>query len=310
MEPSPKPKRSLRARIFISLDEPRLRLGWRLAGQLALLVCFLTLFSCPFLFFLYQHPSTDALFMVDKVVGIFAITGSVFLARLLFDRRSLTSLGLQLKPRLFLDIIVGILIAGVMMGLIFTLEWGLGWLKFAGFAWQTKPISQVLVEILFWLLLFTAVGWQEELLARGYWLQNLADGMGLFWGVLLSSVLFSMAHLLNPNVSWTAVLGLVLAGLFLAYGYLRTRQLWLPIGLHIGWNFFEGTIFGFQVSGLSDMPVLLRQTVQGPELVTGGLFGPEAGLVILPAMALGVLLIYGYTRSRKMDEIASQKRSR
>ena len=105
---------------------------------------------------------------------------------------------------------------------------------------------------------------------------------------------------MNPNVSWTAVLGLVLAGLFLAFGYLRTRQLWLPIGLHIGWNFFEGTIFGFQVSGLSEMPSLIRQTVQGPELVTGGLFGPEAGLVVLPAMALGVLLIFGYTRRRKL----------
>jgi membrane protease YdiL (CAAX protease family) len=256
MEPSPKSKRSLRARIFISPDEPRLRLGWRLAGQAALLLCFLTLFSCPFLFFFFQNPSADALFLVNSVVGFFAITGSVFLSRILFDRRSITSLGLQLKPHLFLDILVGILISGVMMGLIYSLEWGLGWLKFTGFAWQAKPASQVVMEILFWLLMFAAVGWQEELLARGYWLQNLAGGMGLFWGVLISSVLFSLAHLMNPNVSWNAVLGLVLAGLFLAYGYLRTRQLWLPIGLHIGWNFFEGTIFGFQVSGLSDMPAL------------------------------------------------------
>jgi hypothetical protein len=140
------------------------------------------------------------------------------------------------------------------------------------------------------------VGWQEELLARGYWLQNLAEGLNPIWAVLISSVLFALGHLLNPNVSWNAILGLVFAGIFLAYGYLRTRQLWLPIGLHIGWNFFEGTVFGFQVSGLTEMPQLIRQVVQGPELVTGGLFGPEAGLVVLPAMALGVLLIFGYTR--------------
>ena len=300
METSPKAERSLRARIFISPEEPRLRAGWRLVGQLAMLICLISLFSCPFIIYLYQNPSEDMLFLIDKIVGIFAITGSVFLSRRIFDRRSITSLGLQLKPRLLLDILAGFLIAGVMMGLIYLLEWSLGWLKFESFIWQVKPASQAALEILCWLLLFAAVGWQEELLARGYWLQNLADGLNLFWGVLFSSVLFSLGHLMNPNVSWTAVLGLVLAGLFLAYGYLRTRQLWLPIGLHIGWNFFEGTIFGFQVSGLTDMPGLIRQTVQGPELVTGGLFGPEAGLVVLPAMALGMLLIYGYTRSRKI----------
>jgi membrane protease YdiL (CAAX protease family) len=299
IELSPKPKRSLRKRIFISPEEPRLRAGWRLAGQMAMLACLLTLFSCPIVFFLQQNPTWEVLFLVDKAVGILAITGSVFLARIVFDRRTIPSLGLQLKAHLIQDILAGILIAGVMMGLIFVLEWGLGWLKLEGFAWQVRPASQVALEVLFWLGLFAAVGWQEELQARGYWLQNLADGMGMFWGVLISSVLFALEHLLNPNVSWNAVAGLVLAGLFLAYGYLRTRQLWLPIGLHIGWNFFEGTVFGFQVSGLSEMPYLIRQTVQGTDLVTGGAFGPEAGLVILPAMALGVLLIYGYTRRRK-----------
>ena len=130
----------------------------------------------------------------------------------------------------------------------------------------------------------------------GYWLQNLAEGLNPAWAVLISSALFALGHLLNPNVSWNAILGLVFAGIFLAYGYLRTRQLWLPIGLHIGWNFFEGTVFGFQVSGLTEMPQMIRQVVQGPELITGGLFGPEAGLVVLPAMALGVLLIFGFSR--------------
>jgi len=101
MEPSPKPERSLRSRIFISPDEPRLRAGWRLVGQMAMLVCLLTLFTCPFIIYLYQNPSADMLFLVDKIVGIFAITGSVFLSRRIFDRRSITSLGLQLNQRLF-----------------------------------------------------------------------------------------------------------------------------------------------------------------------------------------------------------------
>ena len=82
---------------------------------------------------------------------------------------------------------------------------------------------------------------------------------------------------------------------FLAYGYLSTKQLWLPIGLHIGWNFFEGVGFGFPVSGL-DIYHLTRITVSGPELWTGGAFGPEAGLILLPGLLLGTALIFAYAR--------------
>ena len=95
--------------------------------------------------------------------------------------------------------------------------------------------------------------------------------------------------------------GIFFAGLFLAYGYLRTGQLWLSIGLHIGWNFFEGVIFGFPVSGL-DIYRLIRHQIQGPEIWTGGAFGPEAGLIVLPALAVGSVLIYFYTRDRRIAE--------
>jgi hypothetical protein len=76
-----------------------------------------------------------------------------------------------------------------------------------------------------------------------------------------------------------------------------TKQLWLPIGLHIGWNFFEGVIFGFPVSGMNSYKlVLLRES--GPKTWTGGEFGPEAGLLVLPALLLGVILMYLYSNYR------------
>jgi hypothetical protein len=93
--------------------------------------------------------------------------------------------------------------------------------------------------------------------------------------------------------------GIFLAGIFLGYGYVRTRQLWLPIGLHLGWNFCEGVVFGFPVSGL-DIYALTRIEVTGPELWTGGAFGPEAGLIILPALIVGAGLIYWVTRNRRI----------
>ena len=195
-----------------------------------------------------------------------------------------------------------------MMGVIFLIEWILGWMTFEGFAWETDAISSVILNSLMYLGILILGGWNEELLFRGYRLQNISEGLKTVWGVLLSSLWFGIVHLLNPNVS--AILfvlsGIFLAGLFLAYGYLSTRQLWLPIGLHIGWNFFEGVGFGFPVSGL-DFYHLTRITVSGPELWTGGAFGPEAGLVLIPSLALGFSLTYIYTkltRGYKSEPIA------
>ena len=184
-----------------------------------------------------------------------------------------------------------------MMGMIYLIEWSLGWLSFDGFAWQTEAISSVILNTLLYLGIFILVGWNEELLFRGYRLQNLSDGLKPVRGVLLSSLWFGIAHLGNPNTDAKLFVagGIFLAGLFLAYGYLSTKQLWLPIGLHIGWNFFEGVGFGFPVSGL-DIYRLMHITVNGPELWTGGAFGPEAGLVLLPGLLLGTILVFVYSR--------------
>jgi hypothetical protein len=174
---------------------------------------------------------------------------------------------------------------------------GLGWLTFEGFAWEFDPINVVITGVISFFVIFIFVGLNEELLSRGYHLQTIASGLILFWGVVISSAVFGLLHLGNPNATWVSAAGIFFAGVYLAYGYIRTKQLWLSIGLHIGWNFFEGVVFGFPVSGL-DIYALTRITVRGPELWTGGAFGPEAGLIVLPSLLLGGLLIYLYTMKR------------
>jgi membrane protease YdiL (CAAX protease family) len=307
-ESQPPPDRPLLKHIFLSPDEPRLRAGWRLAihsiGYNLLLICIAIPLSIPIL---YLGISPQNL-LLNQAIALFAVTPSVFLARHFLDKRSLSSLGLKFDRWFLPDILAGIFITFLAMGFIYLIEWSLGWLTFDGFAWETDAITNVVLNTLLYLGIFILVAWNEELLYRGYRLQNLSDGLNPLWGVLISSLWFGIAHLLNPNTDarFFVATGIFLAGVFLAFGYLTTKQLWLPIGLHLGWNFFEGVVFGFPVSGL-DIYRLIRIAVEGPVLWTGGAFGPEAGLVVLPGLLLGVTLIYAYTKfMRKAGNASSQ----
>ncbi len=299
-EPIKQSQRSLLATIFLSPNDPRLRAGWRLIIQSILFITLMLIISIPvgiLAFATHGDVSGTAYFIANMFVELLGVILSVYIARRFLDKRSFASLGFKLDKFILYDILAGIIITFVMMGSIFVEMQTLGWLKFESFAWSSEPISNVILQTSLFLFIFILVGWNEELLSRGYHLQTIASGTNLFWGVIISSTIFGLLHLGNPNATWVSAAGIFFAGLFLAYGYVCTKQLWLSIGLHIGWNFFEGVIFGFPVSGLNIYP-LTHITITGPEIWTGGAFGPEAGLIVLPALALGAVLIYLYTRSR------------
>jgi len=294
--------RSLAERIFISPSETRLRAGWRLLGQFSMmliLLFFLSLIAGVFL--ILRGKGVDIISPCLQIPVLIAVTTSVFLSRRLLDHRSITSLGLKLNSLMVIDLLVGIFIAALMLGFTFLLESISGFVTINNYAWQNLPQNILWSSLASMLILFIIIGWQEELLSRGYWLQNIAVGLNITWGVIISSFFFAAFHLNNPNVFASVdsvlrvMLGLFLGGVFFCYAYLRTRQLWLPIGLHIGWNFFEGPVFGFQVSGMEFFR-LIEQTVNGPPAITGGAFGPEAGLIILPAFVLGFVSVYLYSR--------------
>jgi len=281
---------------FISTSETRLRAGWRILIQTLAMGIIMACVFVPFVLY-PDFINSGAGLLLSQVSELFAITLSVFFARRLLDKRTFSSLGLKIKRLSLIDVLAGFGIAFLMMGLVYLFELSMGWVTFDGFAWTKDPIWTVISQTLFYLFAYILVGWNEELLSRGYHLQNLASGLDMKWAVIIASILFSLLHVLNPYASWTSLIGIFLAGVFLGYGYTRTRQLWLPIGLHIGWNFFEGVVFGFPVSGTINY-TLIDTVVNGPELWTGGSFGPEAGLVILLALLLGVFLVYVYTKNR------------
>jgi uncharacterized protein len=139
----------------------------------------------------------------------------------------------------------------------------------------------------------------EELLFRGVLFRVVEDSLGSYWAVLISSLVFGAAHLFNPHATWMAGVAIMVeAGVFLSAAYMLTRRLWLPIGIHAGWNFTLGGIFGVSVSG-TGATGLLHGTLTGPVWLSGGEFGAEASLVtIIISGTLGIALFF---RVRSMN---------
>jgi hypothetical protein len=225
---------------------------------------------------------------------------ATLIARKYLDRRTFRSLGFLFSRHSLTDFLIGLTLPAAIMGSIFLIEWGTGWLRIEAFAWEVQTIQKVGSSLLLLLVAFLAIGFYEELLFRGYYMQNLLESVGRPWALFLTAVFFGLGHLLNPNASALGALGIFAAGYFLAFGWLRTNALWLPIGLHIGWNFFEGPIFGFPVSGIQSFS-LIQVNVQGPQIVTGGAFGPEGGLILFPVLAVAAGVIWLYTRDRNEE---------
>jgi membrane protease YdiL (CAAX protease family) len=149
----------------------------------------------------------------------------------------------------------------------------------------------------------------EELLFRGVlfrWLEKLT---GTWPALLLTGALFGAAHLANPDATvWGATAIAIEAGFMLAACYAATRSLWVTIGLHFGWNFALGGLFSATVSGNGGSKGLLDTTLAGPDLITGGAFGPEGGVY---TVAAGVILtvVFLVLAARRGNIVAPRRRA-
>ena len=139
----------------------------------------------------------------------------------------------------------------------------------------------------------------EELIFRGILFRIVEGRLGTWWALGLTGLLFGLTHLLNPHASlWGAIAIAIEAGGMLAAAYAATRSLWLPIGLHFGWNYAEGAIFGTEVSGSNNPDGLLHGVVSGPTLLSGGEFGPEASIFAVLAGAVATIVFLWLARRR------------
>ena len=144
------------------------------------------------------------------------------------------------------------------------------------------------------LIMSVQAGIVEEILSRGVIFRIAEEGIGTWWSMVLSALIFGFLHIWNPNATFFSSVSIAItAGVILAILYVITRQLWVPIGLHIGWNFALGGIYGAPVSG-GKPDGILDASFSGPDWLTGGAFGPEASVIMVI-----VFVVFGFFLIRK-----------
>lgn len=271
--------------------EPLIPWGWlrALLMLVAFVVCVIvaSIIASPFLGELGmlpgQQPSLVAL-LISQIFTVLIMWLVVWLFRRFVDRRSMISLGLQFDAGHRRDFISGILWGIAIISAVFLVLWAIGSLRVVSVSF---PVTQILIGI----VLFLLVGFGEELVMRGYVLNNLMDSMNPYLALLFSAIPFALGHALNPNASVAGIINIVFAGLVLGIYYIHRLNLWFPIGIHLSWNYFEGIVYGSPVSG-QEMPSVLVTERSGNPLITGGEFGFEASLITAVIILVATFLIH------------------
>ena len=293
-------------RIFWNAEEKRIRSFWRLLIVFWLLLTLLLLTSVlPFGLQALSLPGSISA-TIASLISILVFVGVLWLAGKFIDRRPLAAFGFHFKRAWWLDFGFGLALGALLMTLIFLVELGAGWVTVTGY--PPAQGDSFGIQIASAVIVFIAVGIREEILTRGYLLRAIAEGLNwkrfgahsargaVIAAFGLSSVIFGLLHLANPGASWISTLNIMLAGILLGMGFVLTGELAIPIGLHIAWNFFQGNVFGFPVSGTDAGASFIAIQQGGPSLLTGGAFGPEAGVMGIAAMLLGIVLIVAWVR--------------
>lgn len=280
---------------------------WRSAGRLvADIVLFyvigtlITMFLCVPLFLIQkalgmemQEGSLPSFFLERLLMLIGYLSAAVLVLR--WRNLPLSLLGMSLRGR-GKDLLAGLGVAVLLYAVGFGTSLLMGTVEIASVEWVPR-------DLLGTLLFFLLVAVTEEVMLRGFVLgRMLSAGMNRFVALFLSSALFSAMHLFNPNFALLPFVNILLAGCLLGASFLYTRNLCFPVVLHWFWNWLQGPVLGYEVSGMDSGETLLTLRLTGSDLLTGGSFGFEGSLLCTVLLVGGTLAIVGYYERRGRKE--------
>ncbi|MCB0046357.1 MAG: CPBP family intramembrane metalloprotease [Caldilineaceae bacterium] len=236
--------------------------------------------------FLFGGGSTAG-FVSLLLIGFLPMYPLVWLWLRLFERRKFVTVGFW-SHGAAAKYARGLLIGLLMFSMGVLIMYLMGDVEVSAVDWQAATVTGVLFVFIGWIV----QGAAEEVLARGFLLPIVGAHWTPLIGVILSSSIFGLLHLFNDNLQWLAMLNLILFGVFAAFYALWEEGLWGICAIHSVWNWAQGNVFGFPVSGNAESSAILWKMAEtGPDLLTGGAFGPEGGLIVslvLIAACIGV----------------------
>lgn len=223
--------------------------------------------------------------LISQAVGIACVFIAIYIFLKFVDKKRFSDIGLVYRKKEFSKFIFGLILGIISISLIFFILLITGNISISNIFEPNFSTAAIIS-----LITFIIVGIKEELLSRGYCITALNAMKKPWLSVIISSVIFSAMHLLNPNVKILGLINIILVGILFGYMYIKTNNLWMSIGYHITWNYFQGVVYGFHVSGLN-IKGIFDCNVLKDNILTGGSFGPEAGILTTIVVIIGLLII-------------------
>lgn len=211
------------------------------------------------------------------------------------DKERFIKLGFEFKGKLK-TFVIGVFIGLIIMSFGYLI---LIYLKEIFFIRINFQFRELLVTI----ALYTIVAVVEETLFRGYILKNFMNSFNKYIALIISSILFSSMHCINPSINLFSLLDLFLAGIVLGLPYIYTKNLWFSIAMHLSWNLFQ-TLYGFNVSGLDTYSIIEFEIIDG-NLINGGGFGLEGSYLSIIAEILTLVGIEIYYKKQAVNDVKS-----
>ncbi len=212
-----------------------------------------------------------------------------------YERRSLFTFGFT-KKNWLKEYLIGLAIGLLMFALSFFIIIISGQGEFDGF-------SSFNFGIIFIFIGFLIQGMSEEVLLRSFYFTTLGATKNMTFGVIISSVIFAALHLFNPGITLLSIVNLTLFGIFAAIYYLRRGNIWGIGAIHSMWNFAQGNLFGFRVSGTNAGSSIFFTSIDYENtLINGGNFGPEGGLGVTIVLTLSIVVVLFFMKNKEVEE--------